>query len=90
MFTQGIWVDYMAGGERNIVVKDKDGLITEVICRDVRHWNKDIILAAPDMQKAIKCFIERTKKAKGIEFSPSMHGAWIELNEALAKAEGRQ
>ncbi len=42
------------------------------------------------MYEAIKHFIDVTKKAKGVEFSASMIGAWIDLNKVLPLAEGRE
>jgi hypothetical protein len=42
-----------------------------------------------DMYEAIKLFMARTEKAKDVEFSPSMVAAYINLQDALAKAEGK-
>ena len=56
--------------------------------------NPDNPLAVADsikpMYEAIKCFIDRAEKVKGIKWSPSMYGAWIALNKALDKADGKE
>lgn len=89
MFTQGKWIEHMAGGERNIVVKDEDGVITEVICRDVRHWNKDVVLAAPVMYEAIENFIKESQLSMGSWKTAEQGKAFCALLNAKDKAEGK-
>ena len=59
-------------------------------CKSINPSNPQIVAESiEEMYEAIKCFVERTKKSKGVEFSPSMTGAWIGLTKVLNKLEGK-
>jgi len=52
-YTKGEWKDTLSATGERVIFVDTEGVI-EIICRDVRHWNRQIIKAAPDMYESLK------------------------------------
>ena len=89
-YTKGDWTINTVKGVR---IESEDAVKCICLLGDIEdedYANAHLMAAAPKMYEAIKHFIASTKRAKGIAFTPGMHGAWIALNEALALAEGKE
>ncbi len=86
-YTEGERLLYCGVDYWFVLIKDKPNRPDMLVGKFRTKEDALLDAAAPEMYEAIKHFIEVTKKAKGIEFTPSMHGAWIALNESLAKTE---
>ena len=83
-YTKGEWKESQTlTGERLIYAENGD---YEIICSNVRHWNKGIIVAAPDMYEVLSTI--RTQMDAGVL---QIDDARIErdIREALMKAEGK-
>lgn len=101
-YTKGEWkVRMSATGERQIYVNENNEM-PEIICRDVRHYNMNLISAAPDMYEsgqgldlAIGQTIMKLAETSGIndDFMNAIQKYLIPAQEkwrtALAKAEGK-
>jgi len=84
-YTKGEWKSKMdATGERIILVDNDEHL--EVICREVRHYNMNLISAAPDMYEALKALVDhfRTNDENYFKSEPC-----TEAIAGLVKAEGK-
>ena len=99
-YTKGEWkIAELHGGERNILAVDEAGYPIEIICRDVRHYNMNLIKASPDMYEALKeadIVICEMCKRLNPQHATADYGKgckWCEDREprlnALAKAEGK-
>ena len=83
-YTKGEWKSKMdATGERIILVDNDEHL--EVICRGVRHYNMNLISAAPDMYEALK----KLRIQYLFEGQTAESPLTKEVEKALAKAEGK-
>lgn len=87
-YTKGKWEERLVMGEREIcVAPNESNIITEVICRNVRHWNAPIIKAAPDMYEAldelVMAFSNHQLIADGVK-----ERVLNKARKALAKVEG--
>jgi len=82
-YTKGEWKESQSlTGERLIYAENGD---YEIICSNIRHWNKDIIMAAPDMYEALKLYQSHQQGTSG-------HYCWQcaeAINKAIAKAEAK-
>jgi hypothetical protein len=84
-YTKGEWKDQLVMGERDIYVDENANGSPEVICRGVRHWNKDIIKAAPAMYEALKQWMIYAES----NYSGDGMTAVSMTTKALDKAEGK-
>lgn len=82
-YTKGEWKNYQSMDGDRIIYADKDDGTTELICREVRHYNMNLIAAAPDMYVALWGMVKAWE-----ELHPDLHPNMAKL--ALAKAESRK
>ena len=91
MYTKGEWMESQSlTGERLIYSESGD---CEIICSNVRNWNKDIIIAAPDCYEGLKDALKEICRLC-VEINPQ-HKNCTSCEEMersrlpLLKAEGR-
>ena len=84
--TKGEWKESRTLMEGRLIYAENEDY--EIICSNVRHWNKDIIMAAPDLYRACKRAEQMLQYPQALS-NEAKNYELEDLRKALAKAEGK-